>query len=130
MIDSWRWPNFTPVEMACKETGELAMLPSFMDRLQALRTEFGKPLPVSSGYRSRMHSAERKKKRPGPHAIGCAVDITVYGDEVTELICLAKKHGFTGIGVRQHDDFDKRFIHLDDCPATAWRPRPWFWSYP
>lgn len=128
--DNWPWKNFPPHEMACKETGELAMLPSFMDRLQRLRDEFGKPMIVSSGFRSVMHSIECNKPRPGTHTMGCAVDISVSGSDVTRLISLAYKHGFTGFGVRQHGDYKKRIVHLDDAPAAEWRPRPHFWSYP
>lgn len=129
-MSDWPWKNFPQHELRCKETGELSMLPSFMDRLQALRDEFGKPMPINSGYRSRRHSAERKKAQPGPHVMGCAVDVAIMGADVTTLICLAHKHGFTGIGVRQHGDFKKRIVHLDDAPAAPWRPRPHFWSYP
>lgn len=75
----WRWPNFTPEEMACKETGALVIQPAFMDRLQRLRTELGFPFVISSGYRSARHSVERAKARPGAHVLGRAVDIVAPG---------------------------------------------------
>jgi uncharacterized protein YcbK (DUF882 family) len=105
------------------------MIPSFMDRLQALRNEFNKPMLITSGFRSRNHSAEQKKKRLGTHAMGCAVDVECFGSDALKLIELARKHGFTGIGVKQHSDTNKRFIHLDDAPNATHRPRPWLWSY-
>lgn len=105
------------------------MVPSFMDRLQALRDEFGKPMHVSSGYRSAIHSAEKDKKRFGTHTLGCAVDIAVSGADALQLIGLAQKHGFTGIGVNQKGPHKNRFIHLDDAAAQQWRPRPHIWSY-
>lgn len=123
----WPWPNFTPDELRCKETGELNMLHSFMDRLQALRTAYGKPMPVSSGYRSKLHSVERQKRTAGTHAMGCAVDIAVSGRDALRLIELALQHGFTGIGVQQRGE--GRFIHLDDAPNAPHRPRPHIWSY-
>lgn len=125
----WPWNNFSRAEMQCKETGECRMIPSFMDRLQRLREEFNKPMVISSGYRSRNHSAERKKNRPGTHAMGCAVDVVISGGDALRLIELGLKHGFTGIGVKQHSDPAKRFIHLDDAPNATHRPRPWLWSY-
>lgn len=125
--EEWPWPNFTPDEMRCKETGELAMLPSFMDRLQRLRDAYGKQMNINSGYRSRAHSAERGKKHSGTHVIGCAVDISVRGSDALRLVELAIQHGFTGIGFQQKGE--KRFIHLDDAPNAPHRPRPHIWSY-
>lgn len=125
----WPWPNFSESEMKCRETGECRMIPSFMDRLQRLRVEFNKPMAITSGYRSRHHSIELKKSRPGTHAMGCAVDIECVGTDALRLVELALKHGFTGVGVKQHSDINKRFIHLDDAPNATHRPRPWLWSY-
>ena len=125
--NNWHWPNFSPDEMRCKETSELNMLPSFMDRLQSLRTAYGKPMIVSSGYRGKMHSEERQKRTTGTHAMGCAVDIAVSGRDALLLIELALQHGFTGIGVQQRGE--GRFIHIDDAPNAPHRPRPHIWSY-
>lgn len=128
-MSEWRWKNFTREELQCKQTFECEMVPSFMDRLQALRIEYGKPMVVSSGYRSPRHSIERNKKRPGSHAMGCAVDIAVSGADALRLIELAIMKGFTGIGVKQTGPHSQRFIHLDDAAPQIWRPRPHIWSY-
>lgn len=128
-MSEWRWKNFTRQELQCKQTFECVMVPSFMDRLQALRAEYGKPMVVSSGYRSPRHSIERNKKRPGPHAMGCAVDVVVAGADAVRLIELAIMKGFTGIGVKQTGPYSQRFIHLDDAAPQVWRPRPHIWSY-
>lgn len=103
------------------------MLPSFMDRLQALRTEFGKPMIIASGYRGRNHPDEINKPRPGTHSLGCAVDVRIRGEDALTLVALAVKHGFTGVGISQKGNL--RFIHLDDAPSQPWRPRPHIWSY-
>jgi hypothetical protein len=34
---SWRWPNFSPAEIACRGTGKLLINEAALDRLQALR---------------------------------------------------------------------------------------------
>lgn len=128
-LNPWPWLNFSRDEMKCSQTGECRMIPSFMDRLQKVREEFNKPMPVTSGYRSRNHSRELKKVRIGAHAMGCAVDIECAGSDALKLVEIALKHGFTGIGVKQHSDINKRFIHLDDAPNATHRPRPWLWSY-
>lgn len=116
------YPNFSPDEFRCKETGELAMDTDFMHRLQALRTEFGKPMTITSGFRSAKHSAERKKAKPGAHAQGKAVDVAIMGEDALELVRLALSFGFTGIGVSQKAG-GTRFIHLDTAPRKA------IWSY-
>ncbi|BAO82923.1 phosphoribosylformimino-5-aminoimidazole carboxamide ribonucleotide ProFAR isomerase [Serpentinimonas maccroryi] len=99
----------------------------FMDRLQALRSAFARPMLISSGYRDPTHPLEAIKSQPGSHASGRAVDVSVRGAEALQLIALAVQHGFTGIGVQQKGS--GRFIHLDDLSAQAQQPRPTIWSY-
>tara|TARA_R110001583_G_scaffold25218_6_gene91455 strand:+ start:4157 stop:4540 length:384 start_codon:yes stop_codon:yes gene_type:complete len=126
---NWQnYPNFSEAEFRCKHTGKLAMDEGFMGRLQALRTDYGKPLPISSGYRHETHPIEAAKEGgPGPHTTGRACDIKIMGGNALTLIALAVKHGFTGVGVRQKGS--KRFLHIDDLPHEFKRPRPWVWSY-
>ena len=127
VVDWGLYPNFSKREFDCKETGENHMQASFMERLQRLRTAYGKPMRITSGYRSPKHSVEAKKVRPGAHASGHACDVAVRGSDALHLIRLALELGFTGIGVQQKGA--SRFIHLDDHPDTAHVPRPALWSY-
>ena len=126
-MDWSRWPNFSAGEFRCSHTGKDGMDPAFMDRLQALRTEYGKPMVITSGYRDPAHPIEARKASPGAHASGRAADIAVRGRDALQVIELALKHGFTGFGVNQKGG--GRFIHLDDLPNDTGRPRPWIWSY-
>jgi len=124
----WPWPNFTPEEMACRGSGELLVVPVFMERLQRLRAAFGRPMPVTSGYRTPAHNARVSSTgTDGPHTTGRAVDIAVSGSDAFELVRLALACGFTGIGVRQRGAWNGRFIHLDDIESPGIRPR--IWSY-
>lgn len=100
----------------------------FMDTLQDIRNVFGKPMVVSSGYRSPLHSVERKKKRSGAHTYGVAVDILVHGDDVRELIVIASGFGIRRIGVSQNGAKNKRFVHLDIGDRDLAYPVG-FWSY-
>jgi hypothetical protein len=52
------------------------------------------------------------------------VDIAVSGQDCYELMGLAMKHGFTGIGVAQKGS--GRFLHIDTFKGG---PRPNVWSY-
>jgi uncharacterized protein YcbK (DUF882 family) len=105
------------------------MQPAFMERLQGLRTAFGKSLNVSSGYRHPTHPVEASKgASTGAHTTGRAVDIAIQGADARALVALAIAHGFTGIGIKQHGG--ARFVHLDDLTGSSTQPRPHIWSYP
>lgn len=126
----WRWLNFSVDELKCKHCGEHKLIPEFMDRLQALRTEYGKPMKITSGYRCPAHNVVVSSTGPsGPHTSGEAVDIQCSGADAYRLVSLALKHGFTGIGVSQKGPHDRRFIHLDTLPNAVGQPRPTLWTY-
>ena len=129
--DNWPadlWPNFSFAEMACQETGECNMDMQFMGLLQSLRNEVGRPMKITSGYRSPRHSIEAAKEAPGTHAMGRAVDIACAGEEAMDILEGALWLGFTGVGVAQKGK--NRFLHLDNLDSgehTANRPA--IWSY-
>jgi hypothetical protein len=115
-----------------------------LDALELLRVEFGYPMVINSGYRCPSYDAQVHKWRDpgygeelrhGPHTVtedkNLAVDVKVSGALAYKLIGLARVHGFTGIGISQRGDHEKRFIHLDRLhPAQSGnRPRPTVWSY-
>ena len=124
MIDWALYPNFSKKEFDCTHCGANQMTPAFMEKLQALRSIYGKPMRVTSGFRCAQHPIEAKKAKPGAHASGCACDIGVEGREAYQLLRFAFELGFTGIGVNQKAG--SRFIHLDTLEGG---PRPNVWSY-
>jgi zinc D-Ala-D-Ala carboxypeptidase len=95
-------------EFDCKETGENAMKESFLYRIDELRHKCGFPFVILSGYRSPRHSLESRKKEPGAHSRGVAVDILCRGPHMRKLVIEAHKMGFTGIGVNNGS------VHIDD----------------
>ncbi len=48
----WRWPNFSPEEIACRGDGTIRINEAALDKLQDLRDRLGAPLIVNSAYRS------------------------------------------------------------------------------
>ena len=128
-----RWPNFTFDEWACSHTGQCLVNPTFMDALQWLRDDVAQPLTVTSGYRHITHPIETAKilagKRPGAHTSGKAVDLRVSGDLAYRVLDAAFKLNFTGIGISQAGEVNKRFIHLDQMTRDDGFPRPTIWSY-
>ena len=117
-------PNFKAEEFNCSHCGKNEMQQQFMNKLQALRNLYGKPMVITSGYRCPKHPIEAKKAKPGAHASGCACDIAVVGADAHRLLKLAFQMGFTGIGVQQKGN--GRFIHLDTLEGGL---RPTVWTY-
>lgn len=126
MINWNDYPNFSKSEFDCKETGNNEMRKRFVDVLQAIRTEYGKPMTISSGYRDPSHSVERNKTNPGAHTYGCAADIAVSGGDAQRLMYLAYKHGIRRVGVSQKGS--GRFLHFDMAEQHGF-PSPALWSY-
>jgi uncharacterized protein YcbK (DUF882 family) len=120
---------FKVEEFACKHCGEIRMDPFFLERLDRLRAEYGKPLIVSSGYRCPVHNAaESSTGLTGPHTTGHAVDFAISRGEALQLLRVAiTMKAFTGLGIKQKGL--GRFIHLDDLPNAPGQPRPTIWSY-
>jgi uncharacterized protein YcbK (DUF882 family) len=107
-IDWGKYPNFKASEFACRHCGVVDMQPEFMNRLQALRTEYGKPMRITSGYRCPNHPVEaRKPHSRGEHTLGMCADVAcTNGTDRYQLITIALKHGFHRIGIA------KGFLHL------------------
>lgn len=103
----------------CQETGENEMDHAFIHRLDGLREACGFPFHITSGYRSKEHSIEKRKSLPGTHAQGIAADIAVSGGvQRMAVVRKALAMGFTGIGVA------KGFVHVDLRKTT-----PVLWCY-
>lgn len=114
----WRWPNFTPEELACKHCGEYYHDPNFLDRLQALRIRWGAPLVLNSGHRCETHNRAVGGAKNSQH-LKVAADIRTTAYDLAErrqLYALATAVGFTGIGRA------KTFLHVDNRPGklTEW----------
>lgn len=120
------YPNFSPREFDCKQTGDNKMRPEFMELLQAVRDSWGKPIKINSGYRSPHHSVEKGKDRPGTHTYGIAADIMISGADVASFITLCYSYGVRRFGLQQKGPFTSRFIHIDigdrlfDLPPSTW----------
>ena len=121
--------HFAKSELECSFSGECEIEEDAIQKLEALREEWGKPMRLSSAYRSAQHPRERTKPNgPGHHHGlngngGQAFDVLIAGEDVLPFIALAIKHGFRGIGVNQKGEWNQRFIHIDTRQKFA------CWSY-
>jgi zinc D-Ala-D-Ala carboxypeptidase len=113
---------FSKDELKCPHCDEYAFSEKTLERLNKLRYEYDKPLLVSSGYRCEEYNNLRGFTQT--HASGQAVDVICDRGHAHEVLRLAFKYGFTGIGVKQKGQ--GRFIHLDDITEGL---RPTVWSY-
>jgi zinc D-Ala-D-Ala carboxypeptidase len=122
----WRWPNFSPRELACKGTGSLMIDPAALDRLQALRNRLGRPLLITSAYRSPEHNKAVNGARNSYHMRGMAFDVRMENQDPHEFAKVAKAVGFTGVITYPRSGF----IHVDnradigDAPFYAGDPFP------
>ena len=117
--DFWRWPNFSPEEIACRGTGKLVIVEKAMDMLQALRTKLGKPLIVNSGYRSPAHNRAVGGAPNSQHPKAKAFDISMSNHDPIAFEAAARAVGFTGFGFYVASDF----MHIDIGPAREWGTR-------
>lgn len=99
---------------------------SFMALLMRMRVELAFPFIVNSGYRCPEYNDEiyvRAGSAPGEHLDGPhtkgAADVKVSFERAYKLNRMASKLGM-GVGIKQHGDVAKRFIHVDNGGARLW----------
>jgi len=112
---AWRWPNFSPAEIACRGTGKLLVNEAALDKLQALRLRLGKPLIVLSAYRSPEHNRAVGGARASKHMQGIAFDIAManHDPEAFELQHRVRRSGELVEGV------DPRGQRADSVPTKT-----------
>ena len=116
---AWRWPNFSPAEIACRGTGKLLVNEAALDKLQALRVRLGKPLIVRSGL-PQPRAQPRRRRRQGVEAHGgIAFDIAMANHDPEAFEAAARAVGFQGFGFYPRSGF----MHIDLGPARSWGER-------
>lgn len=118
----WRWPHFSPRELACRCAGRFCRGeywhdPDFLDALEALRAAAGRALVVNSGHRCELWNAHVGGAAHSLHKT-IAADIALAGHDRFRLLRQAERLGFTGRGL------GRTFLHLDR------RAVPARWYYP
>jgi len=102
--------NFVLKEFACKDGSDVVLIhPSLVALLQTIRTHFGRPVHILSGYRTADHNAMVGGSRNSTHKKGMAADIVVRGIGIKRIADFAEDLDVGGIGIYEED----RFIHLD-----------------
>lgn len=113
---NWVWPNFSPRELACKGTGRLTVDTGALDKLQDLRTCLGRPLLITSAYRSPAHNKRVGGAPNSLHMQGVAFDVRMENQDPHTFEAAARAAGFTGFGYYPRQGF----MHIDTGPARSW----------
>ena len=113
---AWRWPSFSPAEIACRGTGAIKINTEAMDKLQSLRNRLGKPLIVRSGCRSPSHNRAVGGAPASKHMLGTAFDIAMSNHDPVAFAEAARAVGFLGFGTYPRSGF----MHIDLGPARNW----------
>jgi zinc D-Ala-D-Ala carboxypeptidase len=119
--NTWRWPSFSPREIACKGTGSILINEDALDKLQALRDKLGIPMLVTSAYRSPEHNKRVGGAKNSYHMKGNAFDIRMENQDPHAFELAAREVGFRGIGYYPKQGF----MHIDLGPERTWgKPFP------
>lgn len=118
--------HFRPSEFDSKDapgSGFSMMDFALVSRLDRLRAAWGKPLRVTSGYRTAARNEAVGGVKDSAHLRGLAADLQMSSlGEAVRFAVLARGIGFTRIGV----DLKGQLVHVD---VDTTLPNPATWLY-
>lgn len=128
MVDSGIYFSREELQCSCEACGHACFMDDdFIAVIDQLRSLYGKPLKISSGFRCPDHNEKVSSTgRSGPHTTGKACDFYVARGSAFELTKLIFTLPFTGVGFQQKGA--GRFIHVDLLRSPE-AVRPTVWSY-
>ena len=90
--------------------------------LQCIREHFGKPITITSGYRTAAHNAAVGGAKSSQHLLGRAADIQVAGVSVEDVAAYAESllPGWGGVGrYPVKAGRAKGWVHVDTRPNKS-----------
>ena len=94
-------PDFKVRELRCRDGSDTVMVDEVLTVvLQCIREHFGKPVTITSGYRTAAHNAAVGGTKSSQHLLGRAADIWVQGVSVEDVAAYAESlmPGWGGVG--------------------------------
>lgn len=84
-------PSFKVREIRCRDGSDDIMIDqTLVVLLQAIREHFGKPITITSGYRTGTHNTAVGGSKSSQHLLGKAADIQVQGVSVEDVAAYAE----------------------------------------
>ena len=116
-------PSFTVREFRCRDGSDVVMIDeSLVMLLQCIREHFGKPITITSGYRTAAHNAAVGGAKSSQHLLGRAADIQVQGVSVEDVAAYAESlmPGWGGVGrYPVKAGRAKGWVHVDTRPNKS-----------
>lgn len=111
--------NFTVKEFACKDGSDSVLIDTaLVELLQKIRDYFGKPITITSAYRTPEHNRKVGGSSGSYHVKGMAADIKISGVSAVEIAYFAQTVT-NGVGVYYYGSSD--FVHVDiRASRTFW----------
>lgn len=102
--------TLTVKEFACADGSDKILIDSeLVLLLQKIRDHFGRPIIITSAYRSPSYNIKVGGATNSYHPRGMAADYYIDGVEPSEIAAYAEKLGILGIGLYTAE----RFVHVD-----------------
>ena len=116
-------PAFKVREFRCRDGSDTIMVDAALTvLLQAIREHFGKPITITSGYRTAAHNAAVGGAKSSQHLLGRAADIQVQGVSVEDVAAYAESLMPDWGGVGRYPvkaGRAKGWVHVDTRPNKS-----------
>ena len=110
-------PSFSVREFRCRDGTDTIMIDEgLVVLLQCIREHFGKPITITSGYRTAEHNAKVGGSKSSQHLLGRAADIQVAGVSPDAVAAYAESLMPTWGGVGRYPvkaGRTKGWVHVD-----------------